>query len=1415
MTFKVTSSDFQFPNVLQKFKDDLTAMRKQFDTDINALKTIKATMLDEEIKDMRTSDTGTGEPRYIKKDPLEPIDVRSLPEGKGIKYRPEPNGAFIINNSAVCYMFDEYQIAGRNSVTAAVSTAGLGSDTANAVGATELPYVPPTPKWEIPAAQIEAAKVDHDVRLVRDVFDQPFPLPPLMSTVPVEVPYPVVTTDALPLPMLAFIDKSYPDTDPLYHRVLKAFPPLSGWQAAQPGLVALQPGDTIQLGIPSPPDLPVPLPNLSFKGVIQSIDSSTQITLTSPFPFVPSDLIPPTQLPWPAPQLPGIPAPPLPMAKIVVEYLPKPFPLSATVKALQQTVQGFTQTLQQIEPVVTPLTPVFNFSDKTENSYDANILGLPPLPILPTEALQSPFGIGKGRRFVPGSLGGVVQVEALVEGPPTKTLFRQGPGPNMSLSAVIRPDQALPGRGWTIASNSSPIPAIPFATTNYSLQLVEANGYLFPRLAWQYYDIGVLISGTAYSDHAMYASTYGALAAIADPAGAAAQALLPPEAMARRTCYAQSFVPLPLPKNDAYGYKASTPPTRVAGVPVPGAPLSSRFFVGVTRYKKELSLQTTPLMPFPLVAPYVGLMPNFDGILKDPALALEPVRLGDYVTFGNDSPSYFTNSYELWKPYGGATAPTGEILGGLVLTWPPMYMGNPPVVFPFPKGKKLYSVGVTFYIGDLETGNYFIDDFPLYGTDEFGIGHGSLFIPGHNNNLPFPINSELSDFYIGADLQTPFYGPSFNLNGGVEAAGLATGLGLDVYDIITAGHVGALIPSPSPQPDPVYSGDMYMVNIPSSKGDTKQARDQVMMDQFNACFPDYTRNGKELKRSPRSQIPNGDSVYVTYGTDLDLPESQNDSEEIKATIDALLNASSNPDTANTDAVAAAVGVPIPNQDPITGPDATELSLEPDLHMVNGRPYLPGDTPVGCFKTLVNLVGYDVAVSICTDKPNSPVLVISIQDRSESPATDSCGNSFTRVTITERILGIDISTQEALRLAGVDDYGLLILRLFWIGGLQLPTYNIQNKMNRFQLESSEKVAALTGVSNGMIEVCEIPDAAVFSRLAGSPDDIRKLFTERNPTGLNLSPTPEEMRTALTAVMTSPANVTSDGSPGVVPPFMALFRTLDLTKAFGLTQSDLDAVEAEFAQDTLVSDLCKVLFQGVSSCIRNTDLCMSSYSSALAPALQLLNFNVGMAKANAEKYILCLGNFTPSMAAAIAPGISGVMRNNPFDLPNPLTMIDPLRATTIKMATMVDNALATDGVIKTMVNQLPAIGGAISSVSSQANNILCVPRSMVEALEGGVCGIAIPPAVVSACVTGNARFQEVIQRVKEYTMSAASMVNQAKQSYLGLGDTMESTNDACKQINSDINGCLNQISGFVNGISKANDYNVANNLSLIAY
>lgn len=855
-----------------------------------------------------------------------------------------------------------------------------------------------------------------------------------------------------------------------------------------------------------------------------------------------------------------------------------------------------------------------------------------------------------------------------------------------------------------------------------------------------------------------------------------------------RTAYAQSYTPIPMPANLTEGYLPSNPVIS-----------ASTFFVGAFRYTKELNLTTVPSTPSPY-DPRVVLDLNWD----NPDALFNNITYGDWITFGNDQPAYGTTSYQVAYPYGSTTSPTGTPVipqTTSVLNIP--YLGNPPSLLPFPKGKKLFSVGVSFYIGDVNSGNFFIDDFVTYGTDAIG---SVVTLPVLNNNMPFPAPGELCNFFIGSDPYSVNRLPCLGHGNGVAAATSAALGGLDIYGVIASGIAASAIPvGTGAFASPSFCGDFYALNIPASIPAAKHDRDKIMTDYFNSCFADYKITGPTIRRTPRSGIPNHGTVYLNYQKSSSLQEIEDFSKLLKELVNSILVGANNPAVNNVDSLATAIGVDLP----VTG-DALAAQLEPQgLHVVNGRPYLPGDTPVASFKKLVDTIGYDNAVDVCVGRTEGtgsvqagdastygPLLVISISERSEGPAYDSCGNSFTKVTVTERVLGINISTDEALRIAGIEDPDLLILRMFWVGGIPPITEGINNKLNSFNLHPEDKTAALLGEGNGTIEVYEIPEPDVVTQLNGSADEIKKLFEERNPVSLNVSPTNTEMKDALTRVALLPAAATLDGSSNPVPPYMALFESVDMSKAFNITQSDLDDVDKKLSKE--LDDVCMALFQGSKTSLLNAGKCLDEFKISLAPSLKVINFNLGMTQKTLSTYIPCVGSFTASMAVPPSPkevfdALRTMINEFPFprSFPNPNAVLDSIRDAILNpippdelkdlmdrlkeaishlpnkdqlllkfnelrdalsrppspqevvdrawqevpsLTSIAGQLSKVKDLLGALIAMMPVLSSTVDTVVDAATQSLCVPQGIADAYRGGSCSVAVPPGPVTVNTDG---------------------------------------------------------------------------------
>lgn len=878
-----------------------------------------------------------------------------------------------------------------------------------------------------------------------------------------------------------------------------------------------------------------------------------------------------------------------------------------------------------------------------------------------------------------------------------------------------------------IASCSSVPLSTPFTGTLYSLELINIGGFLFPRLTWQYFD---------------------------------------DIALATRTVFAQSVCPLPLPRNG--DFEASDP-----------TPLSTPYFVGVARYAKELNRFSTPGSPIPMV-PAALVAPD----LLRPQNLLNSFTAGDFITFGGDKRSY------------QVIADTGFELGMV-----PPYEGNFPVLLPFPKGKRLTSMAVTFYIGDLRTGNFFIDDFTLYGTDPLVIETSDTpFLPFLNSNLPVPNPGDACNFFIGTDPNLPsFYNiattspENFPILTTMSVTAAASVGGLDIMNSIAAGYAAGSNPAisvpiggvvgPSVVDLPSFTGDMYMLSVPFGAAKDKHSRDQQMTDMFNACFADYSIQDKTISRTPRSQIPSGGTVFVNYAYDKSLDGVGDTSEELNVAIDSSLATSTNPSITSKPQLAAAIGV----QSDLTT-EGLELSLSAaGVHMVAGQPYYPGDVDVSGIKDLSGVLGYPTAVGLLAT-PNS-VLVLSIQERHEEPAFDVCGNSLIRIVVTERILGVNISVAEGLFRAGVEDEGLLTRRLYWVGGLPLPTADVQARLNSFGLEPEDKASALAGISSATIQVTIIPDPTILTKLQGTPAQVQTLITSRPVITLDPAPSPTKVLNTLLKVAAMPAPPTADGDLNPITPFFALAHTLDLGAAFDLEGSDFN----EAAQDVAAAadPQCSSVFSANQSAIQQTASSIQTFLAAFLPITTRMNFNISMAELALRKYIPCLSGVSPS--AALGDVLS--------KLPSPQDLVDQTKnefeaaAKAAGLSTLADRIKGSQNPLDFLKGELAVVGAAAANLATQSDQILCVPQTLLDALHGGVCGVQVPVSL--ACVNSIPSFQSLVARERSFLLLSRALIFGLLQSLVRLSSTVDLATHAQSSLRNQVNSCLGTVSRYLTG------------------
>lgn len=713
-------------------------------------------------------------------------------------------------------------------------------------------------------------------------------------------------------------------------------------------------------------------------------------------------------------------------------------------------------------------------------------------------------------------------------------------------------------------------------------------------------------------------------------------------------------------------------------------------------------------------------------------------------------------------------------------------------MLPLPKPRKIHSLGVTFYIGDLSTGQFFIDDCCVYGTDEKEAYSNAPFFPVLNRNLPYPGPGQLGNLFIGKDPAAATYMPSPRLSNGVIMADIASAAGGDVWGVIGSGTVGSLgLGAPIP-PSPIYDGDYYLLNIPFFKGNTKKDRDQTMTDMFNNCFADYVLAGKAIARSSRSSIPSGGTVYLNYSYLGSLDKTVEDVGSLNLALDETLAPSNNPLANSTLSVAAAANVPTPGSK-----DDVEKQLEAQFRdagngsngpagivFANGQPYLSGNTPVDGFKKMVDALGYSTAYGLCVGQPQRSVLVCSIEDRIESPAVDSCGNKFNRLTVTERLLGIDISVQEAMRRAKITDMGLLILRLYWIGGLPEPTVDVINRLNNYGLLPDDVAAALVGESTGTIEVIIIGDQNVAEKLPGDPADIEKLFTDRNPVSLDLNPDSGKMAKALENIINSAGAQMISGRRGPVSPVMQLMQVVDLDKAFSLSPKDIQGYERfrDGFSDKL-DEMCDHVAFVTGEGIRNTSKALKAYNEAMATALGFVEFGIGMAGLNLLEYVPCLTKGSPNM--------------NGIPL-NPRDLLDRMRADASGAKDMAQRVVNSLHPMLLLNAQAPILAAAVGTVTKTVSDAICVPRTFVEATQGGDCPLGIPKAQMNQCLSEDPSFGQYLQQAQDYLRTAQSMVTRILAVVQSFTSVLGRSTGIGKAFARDIDQCIAQASSVYTNI-----------------
>jgi hypothetical protein len=456
-------------------------------------------------------------------------------------------------------------------------------------------------------------------------------------------------------------------------------------------------------------------------------------------------------------------------------------------------------------------------------------------------------------------------------------------------------------------------------------------------------------------------------------------------------------------------------------------------------------------------------------------------------------------------------------------------------------------------------------------------------------------------------------------------------------------------------------------------------------EQYHRGYEDYVINDGSIRRSDVSDIPDGDTVYVSYTYTSGIDAVQENADAAVGRVDNVL-ADSKTDIKNTSQLADSLELPTVSAS--SDSDYNEQRLAKfGLNVVNGNAIIEGETNTAAYLELVALVGVTTANSLLSTKSTGDFILISLEEvRTESQVYDSCGNSSTQVNISYNIVGTDIPLSVAAQNTTSKDPDSLLLRLWWVGEIPKDSHKI-DKLSRYGVEGDELTSALRGVDTDRMNVYVIEDPELPAQLSslGMTEDDVTTFSEREPPAINVDPTDDERTAEIKNVLGKPGGSTPEGDPSFESPALLIAATIDLDKTYQASNNlNIDFGDVDAGTEAQCALILAILDEAISA----VEQAMALIKSSPAPLAINLNINLGTLDLSYDKYIECLVSANIGVSGSITPPGLGS-----FEL------------------------LALAAQISVLIPQVLLATAAI-------DNILCLPRELLNALAGGVCDLNVP-------------------------------------------------------------------------------------------
>lgn len=482
-----------------------------------------------------------------------------------------------------------------------------------------------------------------------------------------------------------------------------------------------------------------------------------------------------------------------------------------------------------------------------------------------------------------------------------------------------------------------------------------------------------------------------------------------------------------------------------------------------------------------------------------------------------------------------------------------------------------------------------------------------------------------------------------------------------------------------------FSGPMDCVSMYLVPLDDDSSGDQAIKRHWALAYPDFIQAGQQVRRSPVSDIPDPATVWAEYRFQTAVAGATDSLDRLDEQTGGVL-ASLDARTPTTNLLAQTIGAPVPSDQENVERMAQQFGAS-GVVVAGGLILTDGTDDLTAYAALCRTVGGSAQADLLLDgKARGSFILIAIaEDIREQTTLDACGQPVAQTVVTERVVGINQTLWQAALAGGFQDVKALKLRLWWVGAANTSDAGIL-QLRAYGLDGDQISAAITVQSTDTLEVRVIPRADVGPALRdlGFPEDAIDTIVER-PDGalplVNLAQTPDRVARRYLEVLNGPPGQTVDGDPNPRNPALELARITDLARMF--PPVPVDTVDQECAA------LAAVLTDAFA-CV--TDV-MNRVQAACVPFQLRQAATIGTAKLAVQRYIPCVANV--SFEAALPP----------FQIR--LNLLN--------------------GLFRLIEQETARVERQVQQVVDQARVALCVPRTLIAALRGGVCGIETPKEI----------------------------------------------------------------------------------------